>query len=148
MKALMDPQLHSPTGDSFRSGEGQVTVQTPSADSVVVTFPAPVAGLERLFDQVPILSARSPKKEAAVLGPFVIAKYTPGSEVLLERNAHYWKTDPSGRRLPYLDAIRLDIQQNRDIELMRFSRGELHLINTVDAESFTRLAQQAPSQAY
>src|SRR5260370_16089254 len=31
---------------------------------------------------------------------------------------------------------------------MRFTRGELPLINTVDAESFTRLAQQAPSQAY
>ncbi|PYV31816.1 MAG: hypothetical protein DMG22_15425, partial [Acidobacteria bacterium] len=52
IKALMDPQLHSPTGDSFRSGEGQVDVQIPSPSTVVVTFPAPVAGLERLFDQV------------------------------------------------------------------------------------------------
>jgi peptide/nickel transport system substrate-binding protein len=148
VRALMDPALHSPTGDAFRSASGAVETQVLAADRVRITFPAPVAGLERLFDQVPILSARSPKKEAAVLGPFAISRYTPGSEVLLERNAHYWKTDPSGRRLPYLDAIRLDIQQNRDIELMRFSRGELHLINTVDAESFTRLAQQAPSQAY
>src|SRR5207249_9855889 len=62
MKALMDPQLHSPTGDSFRSGDGQVVVQTPSSDSVVVTFPAPVAGLERLFAQVAILSAHSAKQ--------------------------------------------------------------------------------------
>lgn len=148
MRALMDPALHSPTGDAFRSSSGAVETQVLAADRVSITFPAPVAGLERLFDQVPILSARSAKKEAAVLGPFAIARYTPGSEILLERNPHYWKTDASGRRLPYLDAIRLDIQQNRDIELMRFGRGELHLINTVDAESFSRLAQQAPSQAY
>jgi len=83
-----------------------------------------------------------------VLGPFVISRYTPGSEVMLERNSRYWTTDANGSRLPFPDAIHLDIQQNRDIELMRFSRGELHLINTVDAGSFTRLAQQAPSQTY
>src|SRR5713101_7280731 len=67
MKALMDPQLHSPTGDSFRSGEGQVDVQSPSRESVVVPFPGPVAGLERLFDQVAFLSAHSPKKEMPFL---------------------------------------------------------------------------------
>ncbi|HXI43782.1 MAG TPA: ABC transporter substrate-binding protein [Bryobacteraceae bacterium] len=148
VRALMDPALHSPTGDAFRSASGAVEAQVLAADRISIAFPAPVAGLERLFDQVPILSARSPKKEAAVLGPFAVSKYTPGSEVLLERNTHYWKMDARGRRLPYLDAIRLDIQQNRDIELMRFNRGELHLINTVDAESFTRLAQNAPAQAY
>ena len=147
MRALMDPALHSPTGDAFRSASGTVEAQVLAADRVTITFPAPVAGLERLFDQVPILSARSPKKMTPAR-PFTVSRYTPGSEVLLERNSHYWKTDATGRRLPYLDTIRLDIQQNRDIELMRFTRGELHLINTVDAESFTRLAQQAPSQAY
>src|SRR5260370_27950209 len=93
VKALMDPQLHSSTGDSFRSGEGQVVVQTPSADSIVVTFPAPVAGLVRLFDQVAILSARSPKKEMAVLGPFYVAHYAPASNVLLPRNPNYGKKD-------------------------------------------------------
>ncbi len=71
--------------------------------------------------------------------------YTSGSEVLLARNPHYWKTDASGRRLPYLDAIRLDIQQNRDIELARFTRGELHLINAIDPEMFSRLARQEPA---
>src|SRR5258707_488041 len=86
MKALMDPQLHSPTGDSFRSGEGQVFVQTPSADTVVVTFPAPVAGLERLFDQVAILSAHSPQKKNARLGPFYFSGYAPRSSPPLPRN--------------------------------------------------------------
>ena len=148
MKALMDPQLHSPTGDSFRSGDGQVVVQTPSADNIVVTFPAPVAGLERLFDQVAILSAHSPKKEMAVLGPFYVADYAPGSYVLLRRNANYWKKDKEGKPLPYLDSIRLDIQRNRDIELLRFRRGEIHLINTLDAEYFDRLQKDSPAAAH
>jgi peptide/nickel transport system substrate-binding protein len=107
-----------------------VEAQVIATDRVTITFPAPVAGLERLFDQVPILSARSPKKEAAVLGPFTVSGYTPGSEVLLERNSHYWKTDATGRRLPYLDTILLDIQQNRHIELMLFNGAALHLIYT------------------
>ena len=148
MKALMDPQLHSPTGDSFRSGEGQVIVQTPSADAIVVTFPAPVAGLERLFDQVAILSAHSPKKEMAVLGPFYVAEYTPGSSVLLRRNTNYWKKDQDGKPLPYLDSVRLDIQRNRDIELLRFRRGEIHLIDVLDAEYFDRLQKETPAVAH
>src|SRR5258707_10976190 len=77
VKALMDPQLHSPTGDSFRSGDGQVAIQTPSPDSVIVTFPAPVAGLPPLFYQVPILSPHSPKKEKAVPCPFYLTHYNP-----------------------------------------------------------------------
>ena len=148
MKALMDPQLHSPTGDSFRSGEGQIAVQTPSADVVIVTFPAPVAGLERLFDQVAILSAHSPKKEMAVLGPFYVSDYSPGSYVLLRRNSNYWKKDKEGKPLPYLDSIRLDIQRNRDIELLRFRHGEIHLINALDAEYFDRLQKETPAAAH
>ena len=148
MRALMDPQLHSPTGDSFRSGEGQVVVQTPSADVVIVIFPAPVAGLDRLFDQVAILSAHSPKKEMAVLGPFYVADYAPGSYVLLRRNSNYWKKDKEGKTLPYLDSIRLDIQRNRDIELLRFRRGEIHLISSLDADSFDRLQKESPAAAH
>jgi peptide/nickel transport system substrate-binding protein len=144
----MDPQLHSPTGDSFRSGESQVIVKTPSADAVLITFPAPIAGLERLFDQVAILSAHSPKKEMAVLGPFYVADYSPGSSLLLRRNPNYWKEDKDGKPLPYLDSIRLDIQRNRDIELLRFRRGEIHLINALDAEYFERLRKETPTAVH
>ena len=50
-------------------------------DRVSVTFPAAVAGLEKLFDQVAIVSASSPRKEMAVLGPFFVAEYKPGAFV-------------------------------------------------------------------
>jgi peptide/nickel transport system substrate-binding protein len=148
IKSLMDPQLHSPTGDSFRSGEGQVSVQTPTADTITITFPAPVAGLERLFDQVAILSAHSPKKEMAVLGSFYVADYNPGSYVLLRRNTNYWKKDKEGKPLPYLDSIRLDIQRNHDIEILRFRRGEIHLINSLDADLFDHLQKESPAAAH
>jgi peptide/nickel transport system substrate-binding protein len=145
MQKLMDPELHSPTGDSFRSSHGQVRVTAPDPRNVVIEFPSAVAGLERLFDQVAIVSSHSPKKEAAVLGPFAIAEYKPGSYVLLRRNSYYWKKDAQGRKLPYLDSIRLDVQQNRDLELLRFKRGEIQLINSLDASYFESLAKEAPA---
>jgi peptide/nickel transport system substrate-binding protein len=142
MKMLMDPQVHSATGDAFRSGEGAVDVQTPSVSTVAITFPARVAGLEQLFDQVAILSAHSPKKEMAVLGSFYVSEYKAGSYVELKRNPNYWKRDGQGRPLPYLEGLHLDIQRNRDIELLRFRRGELQLINRLDSESYVRLQKE------
>src|SRR6202140_3042326 len=91
VQQLMDPALHSPTGDAFRSGPGTVATKIISSTQIAITFPAPVAGLDRLFDQVPMMSAHSPKKEMAVLGPFMVADYKPGATVLLTRNPNYWK---------------------------------------------------------
>src|SRR5438445_4647937 len=148
IQRLMDPALHSSTGDAFRSGSGAVSTKIIAPDQIAITFPAPLAGLERLFDQVAIMSAHSPKKEAAVLGPFLVAEYKAGSSVLLRRNPNYWKRDSHGRRLPYLDSIRLDIQSNRDVEMLRFKRGELDLINVLDSDYFDRLAASSPQLAH
>jgi peptide/nickel transport system substrate-binding protein len=147
MKLLMDPETHSATGDAFRTGAGTIDVQTPSSDVAVISFPTLVAGLERLFDQVAILSAKSPKKEMSVLGPYYISEYVAGSYVLLRRNPNYWKHDAQGHALPYIETVRLDIQRNRDVELMRFRRGELQLINRLDAEQFDRLQKESPGAA-
>jgi len=144
MQRLMDPSLHSSTGDAFRSGSGGIETKVLSPYEVSVTFPAPLVGLDRLFDQVAIMSAHSPKKEMAVLGPFTVADHTPGSSILLQRNPNYWKRDAQGRTLPYLESIRIDIQPNRDIEMVRFKRGELELINSIDSEYYDRLASTSP----
>ena len=146
-KMLMEPDLHSPTGDSFRSGVGNVQAQVSGKNGVSIIFPAPVAGLERLFDQVAILSSHSPRKEMATLGPFVVSEHKPGSYILLQRNLQFWKRDEKGKRLPYLDSIRLEILANRETEMLRFHRGELHLINNLDSAMFDRLAAEQPSAA-
>jgi peptide/nickel transport system substrate-binding protein len=144
IQRLMDPALHSPTGDAFRSGSGSVETKVISPTQVSIRFPAPIAGLDRLFDQVAILSEHSPKKETAVLGPFLVADHKPGSSLLLKRNPNYWKTDEQGRKLPYLDSIHLDIQSNRDVEILRFKRGEIDLINSLDSEYFDKLSSTSP----
>jgi peptide/nickel transport system substrate-binding protein len=144
VQQMMDPALHSPTGDAFRSGAGNVETKIISPTQISITFPALVAGLDRQFDQVAILSAHSAKKEMAVLGPFMVADYKAGSSVLLKKNPNYWKSDAQGRKLPYLDSIRLDIQPNRDVEMLRFKRAEIDLVNSLDSEYFDKLATTSP----
>ncbi len=138
MQRMMDPDLHSATGDAFRSGDGKLVTHVTAPNKLSITFPAPVASMDQKFDQVAIMSAKSPKKEMAVLGPFYVADYKAGSYLLLNRNTNYWKHDEQGRQLPYLDSIRLDIQGNRDTEMLRFLRGDIDLVDTVDAEYFNR----------
>jgi peptide/nickel transport system substrate-binding protein len=145
MRTLFDASLHAPTADPFRAGSTSVKIETPAPDEVTLTFPTPVAGLERLFDQVGILSGKSPKKEMATLGPFYVAQYKPGSEVELARNPYYWKRDEQGLRLPRIDSVRLYIQQNRDMELIRFQRGELALMSAVSPEIFDQLQTRMPA---
>jgi peptide/nickel transport system substrate-binding protein len=141
----MDPALHSSTGDAFRSGNSTVATKILSPNQISVTFSAPVIGMASLFDQVAIMSSHASNKEAAVLGPFMVGEYKPGASILLKRNPHYWKKDAQGRQLPYLDSIRLDIQPNRDVEVLRFKRGELDLINSIDTEYYDRLAASSPA---
>jgi peptide/nickel transport system substrate-binding protein len=148
MDQLMDPALHSPTGDAFRSTPGKVVSVVPAPDKISITFPAPVAGLDKLFDQVAIVSAHSPQKEMAVLGPYYVSDHKSGSYVELRKNPNYWKHDAAGRPLPYIDAVRLEIQSNRDIELLKFTRGDLDLINSMDADSFDRLSRSYPDKVH
>lgn len=142
MQQLMDPALHSSTGDAFRSGEGAISTRVLSPTAIEIDFPAPIANLANLFDTVAIVSSKSPLKEMAALGPFYVAEHKPGSYILLKRNPNYWKKDSSGRQLPYVDAVRLDIEQNPDVEALRYRRGEIHLINTVSPSVFEKLSEE------
>ena len=139
LRRLTDPKHPTPSGDSFGSDGGAAVVEVLGGNQVSVRFPKPRAGVEMLFDPVIISSLKSPLKEKAALGPFFVKEYKPGQYVQLERNPHYWKIDAGGRRLPYLDGVRLEIQTNREMELLRFRRGELHLMNQLDAEMYERL---------
>jgi peptide/nickel transport system substrate-binding protein len=56
MQVLLDPALHSATGDTFQAGSGAVKAVQRGKYEVAVVFPEPVAGVARLFDQVAIVA--------------------------------------------------------------------------------------------
>jgi peptide/nickel transport system substrate-binding protein len=141
-RQLLDPALHSPIADTFKTANGAIKLTARAKDVVVAEFPSPVAQIERLFDSVAIVSAKATSRPAPGLGPFVIAERKPGVSILLKRNPSYWKHD-----LPRVDSIRLDIEQNRDLELLRFRRGEIQLIDKLTPDSYERLAADSPGTA-
>jgi peptide/nickel transport system substrate-binding protein len=145
IQQLMSPELHSPTADSFRTGPGDVRTEQTGPDSIRVTFPQPVAGLAALFDQVPMMSSRSPMKEKAVLGPYIIEDRKAGSFILLHRNPNYWERDASGHQLPHIDTIRLEIQQSRDSEALRMRRGDIDFVSNLDPDLFDHLVAEKKS---
>jgi peptide/nickel transport system substrate-binding protein len=145
IRRIMDPTLHSGIADSFRSAGGDMRAEPSGSDGISVFFSAPVAGLELLFDQLAISSSRASAPQNAVLGPFMLSEHKGGQYVLLRRNPYYWKTDSSGKKLPYLNSVRIDIQANRETELLRFRRGELQLFDKLEPEAYQRLQKEAPS---
>jgi peptide/nickel transport system substrate-binding protein len=147
VRRMMSPGMESGIADSFRAAGGQVTARENGPEGVSVLFSDPVAGLEMLFDQLAITSARAAAPDRAVLGPFMVEDHKGGQYVLLKRNPYYWKKGPRGVKLPYLDSIRLDIQSSRETELLRYRRGELQLVDKVEPEAFERLSRDPHSGA-
>ncbi len=137
-------EIRSGFTDSLRQGDLAPTASVTGKNEVTVRFAGVTAGWERLLDGLGILSEKSPAKEKAVLGPFMVAEYKTGQYVLLGRNPNYWMRDAQGQTLPKVDQIRLDITTNRDLEALRFRRGEIHMINKVEPDTYQTLAGQMP----
>jgi peptide/nickel transport system substrate-binding protein len=148
INSAVDPNLHSPKGDPLRAG-GKTNIQAQGKDKVSIEFERPIAGLERLFDEIAISPARMAGKadSSVVLGPFGVAEQKSGQYVLLKRNSQYWKKDSAGHQLPYLDAVRLYVLSNRDTELIRFRQGDIHLIDKLVPDLFEQLHSEDASAA-
>ncbi len=148
IRQVVDPALVSPHAAVLRvGGEAPVAaVLTPLR--VSIRFAAPPAGWERLFGDLAILPAGNAKAEPPPgLGPFMVTARKAGSGMVLRRNPYYWRSAAGGRALPYVEAVEISVQSNREIELLRFSRGELDLINRLEPTAFTRLAASHPKAA-
>lgn len=138
LQRLLDPVKKLPGGEGLRTADVSA-IETPGPLLVLVRTGKAIAGLEALFEDIPILSSRSPLGDKASSGPFVLEEYKRGYSLRLVRNSHYFKKDHEGHRLPKLDGIRIDIQANSDLERSRFERGEIHMLQSTDPETFMRL---------
>jgi len=143
MRRVMSPDLHSSVADTIRAAGGEIRAEPNGQDGVSMFFSTPVAGLELLFDQLAIAPGRTGAPRHTVLGPFMLAEHKGGQYVLLRRNPYYWKTGTGGKKLPYLDSVRIDVQANRENELLRYRRGELHLVDKLQPEAFQRLSKES-----
>ncbi len=49
--------------------------------------------------------------------------YQPGESWLFERNPYYWKVDPQGKQLPYIDYLQVDLEPDLEARVQRAVRG-------------------------
>ena len=129
---MTDPTLASAIADEFRSGSGQMKF----------TSSGPYAGVDLVF-RTPgrrgvFVSTdgdfRRPDRDERKGSPRTIfaAEYKAGS-TFFYGEITLWKTDRHGTN-SHLNSIRLDIQSNRENELLRFRRGEIHFIDKLEPE--------------
>ena len=52
-----------------------------------------------------------------------------GTRLVFERNPYYWKTDPEGNQLPYLDGVTFDLVQDPELLLLKVLHGEIDMID-------------------
>ena len=66
-------------------------------------------------------------------GPFQFKAWEEGQALVLSRNSNYFEKDSAGKRLPYLDGIKISFFDNKATEFLLFQQGELHYMNDIDA---------------
>lgn len=69
---------------------------------------------------------------APTLSPWIMKERPSLNVVILERNPYYWKVDPAGNQLPYIDRIRMDQVTDAQMITTKIIAGEENLdrINT------------------
>jgi peptide/nickel transport system substrate-binding protein len=84
-------------------------------------------------------------------GPFQFESWDEGQALILHKNEQYWEKDSSGKRLPYLDAVKVTFFDNKGTEFLKFQQQELSFINDIDPsfkdEILTKKGELRPSWA-
>lgn len=62
-------------------------------------------------------------------GPFQLAWWLPDAGLVMHRNGRYWQRDEEGNRLPYLEAIHVDVVQDMGAEFLGLTQGRYDFIS-------------------
>jgi peptide/nickel transport system substrate-binding protein len=76
-------------------------------------------------------------------GPFKFVSWSRDSELRLERNENYWRTDADGNPLPYLDQLVFRPIPDEDSRIQSVRSGDVHVGQTL-RQSTVRAARELP----
>lgn len=66
-------------------------------------------------------------------GPFRFVAWEEGQALILKKNDNYFETDTNGKRLPYLDGIKVSFYDSKATEFLEFQQQRLDFIDDIDA---------------
>jgi peptide/nickel transport system substrate-binding protein len=164
--AYLDERLHAAQRDLLLIGGKPIAVRKIDATTVGVDLPGPYAAAERLFDSIAILPRHrleaawkagtladawglgTAPAEIAGLGPFRLERFRPGEDIVLARNANYWKQDRAHTPLPYLSQLTFAVVPSEDAQVVRLRAGELDVLNRVSSQHAATLDRDQASAPY
>ena len=66
--------------------------------------------------------------ERPVIWPWMPVQWDPGAtEMILERNPYYWKVDPDGKQLPYIDRVHMALVEDNQAIVVEMASGNLDM---------------------
>lgn len=66
-------------------------------------------------------------------GPFRFVAWEEGQALILAKNENYFEKDEAGKRLPFLDGIKVTFYDSKATEFLLFRQNKLDFINDIDA---------------
>jgi peptide/nickel transport system substrate-binding protein len=156
-QVYLDENVNSSQRDLLIVGGKPLKVSKLDDYTVRFDLAQPYAAAERIFDSLAMLprhrleplyrsgalakswNLNTPPPQMAGLGPFRLKLYVPGEKILLERNPFYWKADPAGRPLPYLDEMEFQFTGSEDAQVTRFLTGDTGITGRLGARNFQLL---------
>ena len=84
-----------------------------------------------------------------VVEPWVVITPQPATRVVLERNPYYWKTDPAGNQLPYIDRVALTLVEDTETINFKTIAGEADMqSNRLAVSNFTLFMENRDAGDY
>jgi oligopeptide transport system substrate-binding protein len=65
-------------------------------------------------------------------GPFSFVAWEEGQALVLKKNENYFEHDTAGKRLPYLDGIKVSFYDSKATEFLEFQQNRLDFIDDID----------------
>ena len=65
-------------------------------------------------------------------GPFQFKSWEENQTLILAKNENYYERDSAGKKLPYLDAVKITFNDEAATEFLQFVQGQLDFVNNID----------------
>jgi peptide/nickel transport system substrate-binding protein len=158
MKAIYDERTKSPIFRDAMMVNGKM-IETNSIDArnIQFIFPEKVGSVENYLENLVVLpkhklvdafmdgklaeSLRIDSDPSTIVtsGPFTVDSVQAGERVTLKRNPNYWKKDPSGNQLPYLDKFVLEAVADPNNTLARLQQGTISIADRIRTSDYATL---------
>ncbi|MBI2703887.1 MAG: hypothetical protein HYX32_01140 [Actinobacteria bacterium] len=74
-------------------------------------------------------------------GPFMFQSWKRDSELVVAKNPDYWRTDPQGRKLPFLDQVKFRPTPDESSRAASLAAGDIDVYHTSSSKGVARLVK-------